>query len=146
MKETASHDLPFVRGEFEAWRARRNGRGRIPETLWAAAIKLLDRYPLNLVSRELRLSPTQLRQRRAATSPKPQPRRNSQQTFLELTPHALTPTKVSAHSVASDSAHLLTEGACRIVLERGDGSRLSLTLPVDWLRIEALCASFLRTV
>ena len=61
MKEKSSPDLRFVRTEFEVWRVRRIGRKLIPETLWAAALALLDRYPLNLVSRALRLSPKQLR-------------------------------------------------------------------------------------
>src|SRR5262245_54828500 len=146
MKEKSSPDLHFVRTEFEAWRARRIGRKRIPESLWAAAVALLDHYPLNLVSRELRLSPKELRKRRLVNGQKPPQRKRSQQTFLELSPHALSRPQLSAHSVASDSALLLNDGACRVVLERGDGSRLSLTLPADWMRIEALCAGFLRAV
>jgi hypothetical protein len=146
MKQNSSPDLHGVRAEFEAWRARRIGRTRIPESLWAAALALLDRYPLTLICRELRLSPTQLHKRCAADNPKLPQRQPPQQAFLELSSHALPTPKLLARSVASDSAALLTDGACRVMLERADGSRLSLTLPLDWLRIEALCASFLRAV
>jgi hypothetical protein len=146
MKENSSPDLHFVRTEFEAWRARRIGRTRIPESLWTAALALLDRYPLTLICRELRLSPTQLRKRRAADNQKLQQRQQPQQAFLELSSRALPTPKRSARSGASDSAHPLTDGACRVMLERADGSRLSLTLPLEWMRIEALCTSFLRAV
>ena len=146
MKQNSSPDLHGVRAEFEAWRARRNGRTHIPESLWAAALALLDRYPLTLICRELHLSPTQLRKRCAADTHKPQQRQLPQQAFLELSSHALPTPKLSARNGASDSAPLRTDGACRVLLERADGSRLSLTLPLDWLRIEALCASLLRTV
>jgi len=146
MKEQSLPDLHVVRTEFEAWRARRIGRKRIPESLWASAIALLDRYPLTLICRELRISPKQLRKRRAADNQKPQQRKQSQQAFLELSSRALPTPQRSARSVAPDFAPPLTDGACRVVLERADGSRLSLTLPVDWMRIEALCASFLRVV
>lgn len=146
MKQNSSPDLHGVRTEFEAWRARRISRTRIPESLWAAALALLDRYPLTLICRELHISPTQLRKRCAADNPKPPQRQLPQQAFLELSSRALPTPTLSARSVASDSAPALTNGACRVMLERADGSRLSLTLPVDWMRIEALCASFLRTV
>jgi hypothetical protein len=146
MKENASPDLHLVRTEFEAWRARRIGRQHIPKSLWASALALLDRYPLTLICRELRLSPKQLRKRRAADNQKPQQRQPPQQAFLELSSRALPTPQRSARSVAPDSAPPLTDGACRVMLERADGSRLSLTLPLDWLRIEALCASFLRAV
>ncbi len=146
MKEQSSPDLHIVRTEFEAWRARRIGRTRIPESLWASAIALLDRYPLTLICRELRLSPTQLRKRCAAGNDKRRQRQPLRQTFLELSSRAFPSPQRSARSGASDSAPPLTEGACRVTLERADGSRLSLTLPIDWMRLEALCASLLRTI
>jgi len=146
MKEKSSTDLHLVRNQFEAWRAGRTKRQRIPETLWAAAVSLLDRYPFGQVCRELRIGPKQLRKHRLVNGQKPQQRKRSKQTFLELPPHALSTPQLSAHSLASDPPHLLSDGACRVVLERVDGSRLSFTLPVDWSRIEALCADFLRAV
>ena len=146
MKEKSSSDLHFVRNQFEAWRTGRIKRQRIPETLWAAAVSLLDRYPFGLVCRELHLSPMQLRKCHLVYGQKPPRRKRSRQTFLELSQHALSTPQLSAHSLASGSAHLPSDGACRVVLERANGSRLSLTLPVDWLRIEALCAGFLRAV
>src|SRR3989442_12548828 len=115
MKEKSSPDLPFVRTEFEAWRARRIGRKRIPESLGAAALALLDRYPLTLICRELRLSPKQLRKRRAADNQKLHfaQRQQPQQAFLELSSRALTTPQRSARSLASDSAPPLTDSACR---------------------------------
>jgi hypothetical protein len=77
MKGKSSSDLHFVRHQFEAWRAGRTKRQRIPETLWAAAVSLLDRYPFGLVCRELRLSPMRLRKRRMVNGRKPPQRKRS---------------------------------------------------------------------
>jgi hypothetical protein len=132
VKEQSLPDLHLVRTEFES--------------LWALAVALLDHYPFNLICRELHLSPTQLRKRCAADTQKPQQRQPPQPAFLELSSRILPTPQRPARSVALDAALPLTDGTCRVLLERADGSRLSLTLPLEWLRIEALCASLLRAV
>jgi len=46
---------------LERWRSQRQGRGRIPESLWAAAGELAREYGVNPVSRVLRLEFNHLR-------------------------------------------------------------------------------------
>jgi hypothetical protein len=56
--------LESVRSQFETWReTKTNPRERIPEDLWAEAVKLGDQYPINQISRSLRLNYTELKNR-----------------------------------------------------------------------------------
>ena len=147
MREKLLRDLKTVRADFDAWRQRRTGRERIPDALWAAAVGLLDHHPFGVVCRTLRLSPRDLRQRRTAAGPPPARPRQGSNAFLELTARDLAPAagtwvKNRAPTHASPSV----EALCDVVVERKDGSRLCLRLPVDWSHIEALCAHFLRVV
>jgi hypothetical protein len=143
-------DLQQVKTAFKNFRAGRvgNNKPRLPETLWGQAIALLEHYPFAVVCRELRLKPNYLRQRAAAVqegrtekfklaSAAKKPRAKPQQDFLLLTARDL--------SAAPGQTQLLEPtSTCRVVIERPDGSRLQLTMPPDWARIEALCAGFLR--
>lgn len=52
-----------VRRRFENWRKSKRGRQRIPEPLWAVAVKLCERYSAHRVSRWLRLNSAALRHR-----------------------------------------------------------------------------------
>lgn len=54
-------DLDEVAGEFETWRASREER-RIPESLWSAAVGLLDRHAPSAICRRLRLSPQRFKE------------------------------------------------------------------------------------
>jgi len=63
-RETGSdscNDLDAVRAQFEQWRSR-PGRRHIPDDLWAAAIRLLEHYPVSVVSEHLRLNSVRLQQ------------------------------------------------------------------------------------
>jgi hypothetical protein len=55
--------LEAVRNQFETWRKRRHCRGRIPESLWQAAVELCKEHPVGEVSRALRLNYNGLRNR-----------------------------------------------------------------------------------
>lgn len=131
----SSRELARVQSVFEQWRARRSSpRQRIPAELWDAALSLLDHYPLSTVARALRISIQQLRGRRdallaadtAATSPV---------RFVEFPAPALTA------AVASPTG---ADAAARFVLERPDGARLSLALPVArWDLVDSLLDRFL---
>ena len=144
-------ELEQVKKAFESFRAGRSGKERLPENLWGEAIALLKHYPLSVVCRELRLKPNYLRQRaeavrqgstakfklhRTAKKPSAKP----QQDFLSLTAHQL--------NTVSDNQQLLQTNSsvneCHVMIERRDGSRLQITVEMDWTRIEALCANFLR--
>jgi hypothetical protein len=58
-------DLEDVVAKFEGWRARRQGRA-IPDELWGAAIRLLDRHTAGAICRALGLNPARFKQMREA--------------------------------------------------------------------------------
>lgn len=58
-----SPTLESVHNQFGTWRKRRRCRGRIPETLWQAAVGLCKEHPVGEVSRTLRLNYNGLKDR-----------------------------------------------------------------------------------
>ena len=75
-------DLLRGRNRFQAWRQHRRTRGRIPDTLWALAVRLVKRHGLNPTARALGVDYYSLKKRAeaaaASESPAPDP------TFVEL--------------------------------------------------------------
>lgn len=140
----ALSDLDLVQAQFDDWRSSRVGRPHIPDSLWAAAIGLLDQYPISMVSERLRLNLTRLQQRRdgdvsrASGGKRKNKRRGGQRSaaqpaadFLQLaTPNATLPPGMAQASYS-------------IIIERVDGSRLTLRLPADRQALQSLCTSFL---
>lgn len=148
MSANPKADLQQVKIAFENFRGGRRGKERLPENLWSQAIALLEHYPLRVVCRELRLKPNYLRQRAEAVqkgstekfklhSTVKKPRVKLKQDFLSLTTRELS-------AVEGQTQLLPPTSACRVMIERTDGSRLQLTVAMDWARIEALCSGFLR--
>ena len=139
MNKSQTADLKQVREEFDAWRAQRTSQTqRIPETFWAAAVALLEHYPINVVSRELRLEYKQLKRRYAAIKDETvsaEVSRPVPETFLSLNAGELTEMVDSAQN---------TNAECRIVYETNNGSRLSISLPVDGANIATICAKILQ--
>ncbi len=132
--DASASDLARVRSLFESWRARRSSpRQRIPQDLWDAALSLLDHLPLRLVARELGLSAFPLRSQRDALSPQ-HPSPDSPPHFVPLPPLTFL------------SDHRQEPTPSRLVLERSDGARLTLTLPAEQSdRLDALCRAFLAS-
>ena len=64
MITAVADDLTHAREAFAAWRSE-HGRGRLPESLWALALDLLDRHSVAEVARELRLNQARLRAKRS---------------------------------------------------------------------------------
>ena len=93
-------DLPArlegLRRRFERWRRTRKGRDRIPEPLWASAVKLAGKYGLQRTARTLRLEYNALKkrveqkaviagiEREAAATASKSPAGTAGATFLEL--------------------------------------------------------------
>jgi hypothetical protein len=74
-----------LQDRFERWRKNKSGRERIPEQLWAAAVKLCARHGVERVRRGLRLNYTALRDRIAharRSGPVPQ-KKKSAPAFVE---------------------------------------------------------------
>jgi hypothetical protein len=56
-------DLLEARSRFEAWRQRRQGRDRIPPSLWALAVRLVRTHGLSRTATALRLDYYSLKKR-----------------------------------------------------------------------------------
>ena len=105
---------------LERWRSKRQGRARIPESLWAAAGELAREHGVNPVSRVLRLEFNHLR--RVAESDRRRVRATP--AFVEL----ITPQTTVAP-------------ACIIELNGQHGS-----MRIEWKGTAAELASFSRTL
>ena len=145
-------DLATARAELKVWRANRKGKERIPEKYWEAAVALLEHYPFHKVRKELNLNTTQLKKRveaKGITTTQRQTQkhnaaphsRSSNQAFLKVSACDLINSLPSANT---DQLPKAIEQTCRIVFERADGSRLSLSLPVELNLIQSICDGFIK--
>ena len=64
-------DLAQARARFEAWRERRQGGRRIPQPLWALAVRLARQHGLSRTATALGLDYYSLKKRVEATAPEP---------------------------------------------------------------------------
>ena len=133
-------DLEDVVARFEGWRARRQGRA-IPDELWGAAIRLLDRHTASAICGALGLNPTRFKQmrearevsvgatrRRAAAVARPEGGG-----FVELTRPRLALLAGMAPSAAG------TDGGCRLTLESAAGTLSVVTAVPGSALVEAVC-------
>ena len=137
MDSTVPADLLKLKARLEAWRStRKYARQPIPEEFRQAAAEMTGRYSPSLVRRVLKLDPWRVK--KSATK-KPARVRNLPQTpFFTLLPE-------TAFTEPGPSAPALLTTGCRLLVERPDGSRLTLTLPsLDLVSIHRLCVEFLR--
>ena len=86
-------DLPArldgLRRRFEQWRRTRKARSRIPEPLWAAAVKVAGTYGIHRTAKTLRVDYYALKKRAAGTpavTASKAPAETGGATFLELPP------------------------------------------------------------
>jgi len=90
MRTGTTHDLPAwlerLRRRFDRWRETREGRSRIPEALWASAVKATGRHGLNPTARALRLDYYSLKKRVEADGSRDGSGGQSVATFVELPP------------------------------------------------------------
>jgi hypothetical protein len=167
MVDSVPAELLELQTRFEIWRANRKYvRESIPDELRSAARKMLRRYPPSLVHRILKVDPSRLKKmppanrstlKAAAPKKKPQPARPTRPSIPNRKSKSSTRAQVAAlpqpaffnlPAVAAlpvDSSLAHTPAPCRLQLERGDGSRLTLTLPgLNASIINSLVADFLR--
>ena len=79
--------LERARQRFERWRRTRKGHPRIPDSLWAVAVKAARRFGLHPTSRALRLDYMVLKRRLEGDSAGPaSPRKAPAPSFVELLP------------------------------------------------------------
>ena len=68
-----AQDLARARGQFEAWRGRRQAGGRIPHRLWALAVRLADRHGVSGTAAALGLDYCSLKERAEQAAEPAQP-------------------------------------------------------------------------
>ena len=79
--------LERARQRFERWRRTREGHPRIPESLWAVAVKAARRFGVHPTSRALRLDYVVLKRRVGSDTAGPtSPRKAPAPSFVELLP------------------------------------------------------------
>ena len=115
-------DLVRGRSRFQAWRRQRKVGGRIPQPLWAMAIRLAKAHGVSRTSAVLRLDYYRLKERAEAAASEP---RSSGPAFVELTPPVLVGKQ------------------CRFELDNGSGATMRVQLVgYDAAELEALSRSF----
>ena len=139
MNARETHDLPVrlgsLRRRFEQWRRTRKAPARIPESLWAAAVKMARTYGLFRTARALPVDYYGLKKRVEQYSHVARVRRGSGSTvtFVELP------------QPANDSFATAPVGACDCMLELEDAAgakmrvHLKAAVPPD---LAVLCRSF----
>ncbi len=95
MNTKKTDDLPArlegVRARFERWRGRQSVRSRIPDPLWAAAVKMARSYGICRTARALRVNYYALKKRVEQESVAAgRPEGGAAATFLELASPAST--------------------------------------------------------
>jgi hypothetical protein len=133
--DSIPNELLELKARFDQWRANRNYKNeQMPDELRNAVLELSRRYPRSLLRRVLKIDPWRLMPKTKTT-----PRRSrgqAQTTFFKLPPVTQAPT---------EPLPTQTSTTYRLQLERPDGSRLTLILPLlDSAVLNALCADFLR--
>jgi len=128
MTTRQTRDLPAqlerTRQRFERWRRTRQGHSRIPESLWASAVKAARKHGLNRTVRALCLDYNSLKQRMEAFGPPSD--QGSRATFVEMAP------------LASGSSR-----ECILELEDPDGAKMRIHLKgVEAPDLAALSRSF----
>jgi len=76
-------DLMQARSRFDVWRQRRQGRDRIPQRLWALAVRLVRRHGLSRTATALRVDYYSLKKQVEMAAAAVQP---SEPAFVELPP------------------------------------------------------------
>jgi hypothetical protein len=114
-------DLARARSRFQAWRERRTGR-RIPQQLWALAVRLVSRHGVSRTAAALGLDYCSLKKQADSGASEPE---SSRPAFVELPPPVV-----------------LTR-QCQFELDNGLGATLRLHLVgYDAADVAALARSF----
>ena len=81
-KRSRVPDVNEVRSRFEKWRQTRQGKARIPDDLWSAAVAVASRDGVNRTASALHLDGGKLKRRMAAAGSCP--RKAAPPAFVEL--------------------------------------------------------------
>ena len=115
-------DLVRGRARFQAWRARRKAGGRIPQSLWAVAVRLAKMHGVSRTAAALGLDYYRLKKRAEVAAGDP---RGSGPAFVEL------------------PAPVMVAKRCRLELDNGSGATMRVHLVgYDAADIAALSRGF----
>jgi hypothetical protein len=160
-------ELLELQTRFETWRANRKYvRESMPAELRNSALEMLRRYPPSIIHRVLKVDPSRLKKKPptkrsspTAAAPKKKPAlarptcpgvpnrksKSSSRAQVTILPQPAFFKLPAVAALPVDSSSAQTPAPCRLQLERGDGSRLTLTLPgLETSIINSLVADFLR--
>ncbi len=84
-KSKEKQRLEAVQAQFSDWRKNRKKRDRIPESLWDAAVSLVDNFSINKLSKALHLNYSDLKDR-IESIPNSPTEELLPPTFIELPP------------------------------------------------------------
>ena len=146
LSPTASDLLEQTRAAFQSFRSsHQNKRTRLPEDLWQMAISLLDSFSITRVCRELRLDPQRLRKHRPASNSTPSAALRPALHFCEVKAATQNLATVGPSSTEASADYSSTALSLRLVLERPDGTRLSVSVPASELsQLTSLYSLFLQ--
>ncbi len=131
-------ELLTLKTRFDRWRATRQyDREPIPAELRQAVVDLSRTVSRAQIRNALKVDPWRLLERTSKTAPRRAVSQVTKPVFFELPADAALPKqRLPAAGIFKD---------CRLLLERPDGARLTLTLPnYDLETINRLCADFLQ--
>jgi hypothetical protein len=115
-------DLVRGRSRFQAWRGQRKAGGRIPQSLWAMAIRLAEAHGVSRTAAALGLDYYSLQKRVEAAAAQPQ---SSSPTFVEW------------------PSSVMVGKQCRFELDNGSGATMRVQLVgYDAADVEALSRIF----
>lgn len=115
MKPIKSSKLNEVISHFEAWRATRVGKSRIPAHLWQEAIDLYPSYTISEITKPLRLGHSDFKKKISQIDQNLTPT-----DFIRIDQ---TPTKIdipTSHQLVNDKQRTTIE------FEKGDGSKIRI--------------------
>lgn len=135
MKTRAVDDggLTHLKGQFEQWRAVRQGGARIPAALWAGAVAAAAEHGAYRVAATLHLDYAVLKRRfaLAADSTGTQPALQAAPRFVEF------------FAPASQAQAAPLQPACVVELANSRGAKMRVELNADALAgLSALCSAF----
>jgi hypothetical protein len=126
-------DLFNLKCRFDAWRKTRTKRTKTPEHLLAAAADLLDRYSVSRICQVCKINPRTFRRHSASSEASSRSETAPVAQFFPL-------------SLSIPQSEQPSRDDCQLLLERPDGARLSISLPIlNEALISALCSDFLHS-
>jgi hypothetical protein len=124
-----------VKQRFDDWRSQRGKMGPFPDALWRDAVQLLDNYNANDIMHELRITTTQLEERKKRYTKQSHP----EFVDLEVT-NNIPEQRIVETKVLTKSPKLETNS--QIELRRPDGTTLTIqSLAHD--DVQALVTTFI---